>query len=78
MDDCLVHSSILQQHLLDFEEVLEHLAKAGGRQIFARSSKFEFGRQGLCFLGHRHSHECVSVDPRKEQSIVEWATLASS
>ena len=29
------------------------------------------------FLGHRLSHEGVSVDPRKVQSIVEWATSTS-
>jgi hypothetical protein len=68
MDDCLVHSPALEQHLLDVEEVLE---------IFRESSKCEFGRQELGFLGHRISHKGVSADPRKVQSIVEWATPTS-
>jgi hypothetical protein len=73
MDDCLVHSPTLEQHLLEVE-VLEIFRR---RQLFAKSSKCEFGRQELGFLGHRLSKEDVSVDPRKVQSIVEWATLTS-
>ena len=74
MDDCLVHSPTLEQHLLDVAEVLEIFRR---RQLFAKSSKCEFGRHELGFLGHRLSKEGVSVDPRKVQSIVEWATLTS-
>ena len=40
----------------------------------------QFGRQELGFLGHRLSivsKAGVSVDPRKVQSIVEWATPTS-
>ena len=64
----------LEQHLLDVEEVLEIFLR---RQPFAKSSKCEFWGQELGFLGHCLSHEGVSVDPRKVQSIVEWATPTS-
>ena len=74
MDDCLVHSPTLKQHLLDVAEVLEIFRR---RQLFAKSSKCEFGRSELGFLGHRLSRAGVSVDPRKVQSIVEWATPTS-
>ena len=74
MDDCLVHSPTLEQHLLDVAEVLEIFRR---RQLYAKSSKCEFGRQELGFLGHHLSKEGVSVDPRKVQSIVEWATPTS-
>jgi hypothetical protein len=74
MDDCLIHSPTLEQHLLDVAEVLEIFRR---RQLFAKSSKCEFGRQELGFLGHRLSKEGVSMDPRKVQSIVEWATPTS-
>ena len=74
MDDCLVHSPTLEQHLLDVGEVLEIFRR---RQLYAKSSKCEFGRQELGFLGHRLSKAGVSVDPRKVQSIVEWATPTS-
>ena len=75
MDDCLVHSPTLEQHLLDVAEVLEIFRR---RQLFAKCSKCEFGRQELGFLGHRLSKEGVSVDPRKVQSIVDiWETTPS-
>ncbi len=44
------------------------------RQLFAKSSKCEFGRQELGFLGHCHSKDGVSVGQRKVQSVVAWAT----
>ena len=69
-------SRFLGQDLLDVAEVLEISRR---RQLFAKSSKCEFGPQGLGFLGHdrlKLSWEGVSVDLVKVQSraIVEWAT----
>jgi hypothetical protein len=74
MDDCLVHSPTLAQHLLDVEEVLEIFRR---RQLYAKCSKCEFGQTELGFLGHRLSRAGVSVDPRKVQAITEWATPTS-
>ncbi len=74
MDDCLVRSPTLEQRLLDVAEVLEIVRR---RKLIAKSSKCEFGRPALGFLGHRLSKTGVSVDPRKVQSIVEWATPTS-
>ena len=74
MDDCLIHSPTLAQHLLDVAELLEIFRR---RKLFAKSSKCEFGRRELGFLGHRLSEAGVSVDPRKVQSILDWATPTS-
>ena len=74
MGDCLVHSPTLEQHLLDVAEVLETFRR---HKLYAKSSKCEFGRQELGFLGQRLSAAGVSVDPRKVQSIVEWSTPTS-
>ncbi len=68
MDDCLVHSPTLEQHLLDVAEVIKIFRR---RRLFAKSSKCEFGRLELGFLGHSLSQAGVSVDPRKVQSFVE-------
>ena len=46
-----MHSPTLEQHLLDVEEVLEIFRR---RQLYAKSSKCEFGRQELGFLGRPH------------------------
>ena len=74
MDDILVHSPTLEQHLTDVEEVLAILRKRG---LYAKCSKCQFGRTELSFLGHRLSAAGVSPDPRKVQSIVEWPTPKS-
>ena len=52
MDDCLVHSPTLEQHLLDVAEVLVIFRR---RQLYAKSSKCEFGRQELGF----HAAACL-------------------
>jgi hypothetical protein len=62
MDDCLVHSPTLEQHLLDVAEVLEILHR---RKLYAKRFECEFGRQELSFLGHCLSKEGVSVDPHE-------------
>ena len=66
----------MEQHLLDVAEVLKIFRR---RQLYAKSSMCEFGRQPeeLGFLGHQLSKDGVSVDPRKVQSVVEWATPTS-
>ena len=69
-----MRSPTLEQRLHDAAEVLEIFRR---RQLYAKSSRCEFGRQELGFLGHRLSKAGVSVDPRKVQSIVEWATPTS-
>ena len=69
-----MHSPTLEQHLLDVEEVLEIFRR---RKLYAKSSKCEFGRQELGFLGHRLSAGGASVDPRKVQSIRKWAMPTS-
>jgi hypothetical protein len=74
MNDCLVHSSTLEQHLIDVAGVFETFRR---HQLYAKSSKSEFGRQELGFLGHRLSKAGVSVDQRKVHSVVEWATPTS-
>ncbi len=74
MDDCLVHSPTLEQHLLDMAEVLEIFCS---HKLFAKSFKCEFGCSELGFLGHRLSRAGVSVDQLKVHSIVEWATPTS-
>ena len=55
----------MEQRLLDVAEVLEIFRR---QQLYAKSSKCEFGRQELGFLGRRLSAAGASVDPRKVQS----------
>ncbi len=59
----------LHEHLLDVAEVLETFCR---HQLYAKSSKCEFGLQELGFLGHCLSNAGVLVHQRKVQSIIEW------
>ena len=72
MDDCLVHSPTLEQHL-------PPRRRGGPRDLpppAAQSQELQVRvrAQELGFRGHRLSKAGVLVDPRKVQSIVEWAT----
>ncbi len=67
-------TTTVEQHLLDVVEALEIFRR---RNLFAKSSKGEFGRRELDFLGHCQSEAGVSVDHRKVQSILEWANPKS-
>ena len=71
MDDCSVHSPTIEQHLLDVEEILDAFRRG---KLYTKSSKCEFRRQELGFLGHRLS---AAGYLRKVQSIREWATPTS-
>ena len=69
MDDLLIYSPTLEQHVKDFDEVLAIL---GERKLFAKAPKCEFGLQELGFLGHRVWAEGNKVDQRKVQAIRKW------
>lgn len=54
MDDLLIYSPTLEQHLADVREVLAILRQ---ERLFVKASKCQFGRTALAFLGHRVSRE---------------------
>ncbi len=74
MDDCLVHSPMLEQHLLDLAEVLYTLHR---HKLCTKRPMCELGRQELGFLSHRLPKEGVSVNLRTVRSIVKWSTPTS-
>ena len=49
MDNLLIYSPTLEQHV---KEVNKVLAILGERKLFAKAPKCEFGQQELGFLGH--------------------------
>ena len=74
MDDLLIYSPTLEQHVKDVDEVLAIL---GERKLFAKAPTCELGRQELGFLGQRVSAEGIKVDQRKVQAIREWQVQSS-
>jgi hypothetical protein len=69
MDDILVYSSSLAEHVCHLTEVLELLRAA---RLFVKSSKCTFACRSLEYLGHIISADGVATDPKKTQAMVDW------
>ncbi|GBG62898.1 hypothetical protein CBR_g34270 [Chara braunii] len=69
LDDILVYSRSLEDHLEHLRRVLETLRRAKYR---ANRNKCEFVRQELEYLGHFVTPEGISPLPNKIQAIQEW------
>ena len=69
MDDILIFSESVDQHVNDVREVLGILQRD---QLYAQASKCAFGREELLFLGHSVSGSGIRVDSRKIDTIRAW------
>jgi hypothetical protein len=69
MDDILVYSPSLEQHLVHLTHVLKLLR---GAQLFVKTSKCLFACSSLEYLGHIISADGVATDPQKMQAMVDW------
>ncbi|GBG87173.1 hypothetical protein CBR_g44908 [Chara braunii] len=69
LDDILVYSRTLEDHLEHLRRVLETLRRA---KYKANRDKCEFIRQELEYLGHFVTPEGISPLPNKIQAIQEW------
>ena len=71
MDDVLVFGSTREQHEQRLNEVLHRIKEAG---VTLNSSKCEFAKSELKFLGHLTDQEGIRADPEKTTAITEFAT----
>lgn len=62
MDDILVYSPTLEQHLILLQQVFQTLKE---HKLLLKRSKCFFGQQQLEYLGHIISGEGVATDPSK-------------
>ncbi|KAJ9522154.1 hypothetical protein QJQ45_005129 [Haematococcus lacustris] len=69
LDDILVMSKSVQDHLLHLKQVFELLRK---NKLYAKLSKCEFMRYTLKFLGHLVTAGGIAVDPDKVSTIANW------
>ena len=69
IDDILVYSGSLEEHLEHLRIVLQTLRE---RQLYVKLSKCQFWLDRVAFLGHVISVEGVSVDPQKIEVMVSW------
>lgn len=69
LDDVIVFSATVQQHLERLREVFSRLQKQG---LKVKLSKCHFFQHQVSYLGHVVSAEGVSTDPAKIEVVKEW------
>lgn len=74
LDDVLIYSTTLDDHLLHIEAVLQLLEK-DDRKV--KPSKCTFAQRSIAYLGHVISEQGISTDPSKIAAIQSWPSPAS-
>lgn len=69
MDDILVYSSSLEEHVQHLDQVLQIIQE---HQFCIKKSKCVFTQQKLEYLGHLISADGVSTEPSKIQGVTNW------
>ena len=69
LDDIIIFSKDISQHLERLEEVLQRLKNAN---LTLKPSKCHFFKKQVEFLGHIVSEEGVKTDPMKIKAVQEW------
>lgn len=69
VDDIMVYSSSLQEHVYHLQQVFELLQQ---HQLFVKASKCSFAQQQLEYLGHIIRVTGVATDPAKIQAVTDW------
>ena len=69
LDDVIVFSTSIEQHVARLEMVLSRLQQKG---LKAKLSKCQFFRTEVQYLGHRVSREGVATDPEKVSAVANW------
>ena len=71
LDDILLYSKNEEAHEEHLRLTLQLLRE---HQLYAKLSKCDFYRDRIQYLGHIISEEGISVDPEKNESIMNWPT----
>ncbi|KAK3530126.1 hypothetical protein QTP86_014792, partial [Hemibagrus guttatus] len=69
IDDILVYSASMEEHVIQVREVLARLQQ---HHLYVKLEKCEFHRSMVMFLGYVISHQGVEMDTVKVQAVTEW------
>jgi len=69
LDDILIYSRNMEEHLVHLRQVLQKLRDDC---FYAKMSKCSFATQEVNYLGHTLSREGISTDPEKTEAIRNW------
>ncbi|GBG77888.1 hypothetical protein CBR_g25820 [Chara braunii] len=75
LDDILVYSRTLEEHLRHLRDVLDRLRRHG---FYAKLSKCRFAQHKVDFLGHYVSDQGLHMDDAKITTIAEWPAPTSA
>ncbi|GBG75331.1 hypothetical protein CBR_g19964 [Chara braunii] len=74
LDDILIFSKSMDEHIKHLEEVLQVLKEA---QLHVNLEKSEFGRDSVIYLGHRLSANGLEPEATKVEVIRDWPQPAN-
>ena len=69
LDDILVFSPTVEQHMLDLHDVFKRLCN---KRLFAKKKKCFFGQMSVKYLGHIVEAGSICADPDKVEAIRTW------
>jgi len=69
LENVLIYSPTLEQHIIDLRNVLQLLNK---NKLCIKLKKCELFKNSVAFLGHNLSSDDISVEDDKVRSIREW------
>ena len=69
MDNIIVYSKTLEEHIEQLTGVFEKLSKA---ELKLKLSKCEFFKKRISYLGHIVSSHSIEMDPKKIASVKHW------
>jgi len=75
MDDILIYSRTMEEHLVHVEAVLKLLVE---NKLYAKLSKCRWAQSSTGFLGHVIGEDGIRVDPRKVEVVKEWPTPSNA
>ena len=75
LDDILIFSKTLDEHLLHIHRVLKRLKE---EKLLINLKKCSFVQKELVYLGFVISAEGLKIDPEKVKAILEWPTPRST
>ncbi|GBG79191.1 hypothetical protein CBR_g28908 [Chara braunii] len=75
LDDILIYSRTLEEHLRHLHDILDRLRRHG---FYAKLSKCRFAQHKVDFLGHYVSDQGLHMDDAKITAIAEWPVPTSA
>ncbi|WVZ84118.1 hypothetical protein U9M48_031179, partial [Paspalum notatum var. saurae] len=69
LDDILIFSKTLEEHVQHLAQVLEKLRK---HQLYLKAFKCSFAQPAIAYLGHIISDQGVATDPEKTEAMCNW------